>query len=140
MQTKKDKSIIFVRLFTGEDVNKQLKEACKLHKVKTAVILSGIGQLKTAKLGYFKKKGDYTPETFDKPLEILSLAGNISKEYNDYNLHLHAILGDENKNAIGGHFIEGTVGITTEIVLLKINMTVKRKLDDETGLKGLYLE
>jgi len=140
MQTKEDKNIIFVRLFTGEDVNKQLKETCKLHKVKTAVILSGIGQLKTAKLGYFKKKGDYTPKTFDKPLEILSLTGNISKDDNDYNLHLHAVLGDEKKNAIGGHFVEGTVGITGEIVLLKTDIAAKRKLDEETGLKGLYLE
>lgn len=140
MQSKKDKNIIFVRLFRGEDINKQLKEACRLHKVKTAVIISGIGQLKTAKLGYFKKKGDYTPQIFDKSLEILSLTGNISKDDNDYNLHLHAILGDEKKNAVGGHFIEGTVGITGEIVLLKTNIDVKRKLDEETGLKGLYLE
>ena len=139
MQSKENKDIIFVRLFPNEDVNEQLKEACKLHNVKTAVVLSSIGQLKKAKLGYFKEKGDYSPEIFNKPLEILSLTGNICKQENDYILHLHAVLGDEKKNAIGGHFTEGIVSITGEIVLLKTNLDVQRKLNKKTGLKDLYL-
>lgn len=140
MQSKEKKNIIFVRLFPDEDVNEQLKKACKLHDVKTAVVISGIGQLKKAQLGYFKEKGNYAPENFDNPLEILSLSGNICKQKNDYILHLHAVLGDEKKNAVGGHFIEGKISITGEIVLLKTNLDVERKLDEKTGLKGLYLE
>ena len=140
MQCKENKGLVFIRLFPGEDVNEKIRDACRLHNVETAVVLSGIGQLKTAKLGYFKEKGDYSPETFNKPLEILSLNGNITKEDSDYNLHLHVVLGDEKKNAIGGHFIEGKISITGEIVLLKTNINVKRKLDNDTGLKGLYLE
>jgi hypothetical protein len=140
MQSKEKKNIIFVRLFPGEDVNEQLKEACRLHDVKTAVVISGIGQLKNAQLGYFKEKGDYAPDNFDKPLEILSVTGNICKQEDDYILHLHAVLGDEKKNVIGGHFIEGKISITGEIVLIKTNLTVQRKLNKETGLKVLYLE
>ena len=37
-------------------------------------------------------------------------------------LHFHIVLGSENKNAIGGHFIDGTISITGEIVLLKTNI------------------
>jgi len=139
MQSKENKDIIFVRLFPNEDVNEQLKEVCRRHDIKTAVVISGIGQLKNAQLGYFKEKGDYTPKIFNKPLEILSLTGNICKQENDYILHLHAVLGDEKKNAIGGHFIEGIVSITGEIVLLKTNLDVQRKLNKKTGLKDLYL-
>ena len=139
MQSKEKKNIIFVRLFSNEDVNEQLKEACRRHDVKTVVVISGIGQLKKAQLGYFKEKGDYAQENFDKPLEILSLTGNICKQEDDYILHLHAVLGDGKKNAIGGHFIEGTVSVTGEIVLLKTNLDVQRKLDEKTGLKSLYL-
>ena len=131
MQSKEKKNIIFVRLFPGEDVNEQLKEACTLHDVKTAVVLSGIGQLKQVKLGYFKEKGDYTPETFNKPLEILSLSGNICKQNNNYILHLHAVLGDKKKNTIGGHFMEGKISITGEIVLLKTSINVYRKLNSK---------
>ena len=140
MQSKEKKNIIFVRLFPEEDVNKQLKEACNLHDVKTAVIISGIGQLKKAKLGYFKEKGDYSPKTFDKPLEILSLTGNINRREDDYLLHLHAVLGDEDKNAIGGHFIDGEISITAEIVMLKTDLKINRKSNEKSGLKDLYLE
>ncbi len=140
MQSMENKNIIFIRLFPEEDVNEQLKEACRLHDVKTAVVISGIGQLIKVQLGYFKEKGNYTPENFDKPLELLSLTGNISKQEGDYLLHLHAILGDEKKNAIGGHFIDGEVSITGEIFLLKTDFAFKRKTDEKTGLKNLYLE
>jgi len=140
MQSKKEKDIIFIRLFPDEDVNKKLKEACKLHDIKTAIIISGIGQLKTAQLGYFKKKGNYSPETFNKPLEILSLTGNICKQNDEYLLHLHAILSDEKKNAIGGHFIEGKISVTGEIVLLTSDIDIQRKIDDKTGLMTLFLD
>ncbi len=140
MISKEKKDIIFLRLFTDEDVNKQIKNACENHKVKTAIIISGIGQLKNAQLGYYKERGNYTNEIFNKPLEILSFNGNICSENREYSIHMHAVLSDEKKNAIGGHFIEGTVGITTEIVLLKTDIIANRKIDDDTGLKMLYFK
>lgn len=140
MQTKAKKNIIFVRLFPQEDVNDKLKEVCAIHNVKTAVVISGIGQLKNSKLGYFKEKGNYTSETFNKPLEILSLTGNIIKQDKEYVLHLHAILGEKNKKTLGGHFIEGKISVTGEIVLLNTDIDVKRELDKKTGLKALFLE
>ena len=139
MRTKEKQNLIFIRLFKNENVNYKIKEACKLHKVKTAVVLSGIGQLKNVKLGYFKKKEDYTPDLFKSPYELLSLTGNICRDKDGYLLHLHAILGDEKKNTVGGHFIEGQVSITCEIVLLKSDMDIKRELDEETGLKSMVL-
>lgn len=140
MQSKEKKNIIFVRLFPDENVNEQLMEVCKKHDVITAVVISGIGQLKNTQLGYFKEKGNYSPKVFNKPLEILSLTGNICKQGDEYLPHLHAVLSDEKKNAIGGHFIEGTISITAEIVLLKTNLNAKRKTNEETGLKDLFLE
>lgn len=140
MKSNEMNNIIFIRLFQDEDVNEQIKEACKLHDVKTAVVLSGIGQVKQVQLGYFKEKGDYTPETFNKPLEILSLSGNICKQNNDYLLHLHTVLGDNKKNTVGGHFMKGKISITGEIVLLKTSINIYRKLNNKTGLKALILE
>jgi len=103
-------------------------------------VISGIGQLKNIKLGYFKEKGDYAPQLFKYPKELLSLSGNICKEKNEYLLHLHAVLGDENKKAIGGHFIDGIVSVTAEIVILKTDLDIKRKTDKETGLKNISLQ
>jgi len=140
MLSKEKKNIIFLRLFPDEDINKQIKKACKTHNVKTAIIISGIGQLKNVQLGYFKEKGNYTKEIFNRPLEILSLNGNICNEDGDYSIHMHAVLGDEEKNVLGGHFFEGIVSVTIEIVLLKIDIIAKRKIDEKTGLKILYFK
>ena len=140
MQSKEKDNLVFIRLFPDENLNDELKKACQTHNVKTAVVISGIGQLKNSKIGYFKKKDDYSPETFDKPLELLSLSGNICREKDDYNLHLHAVLGDEKKNTLGGHLIDSQVNVTGEIVLLKTEISIERRLDEKTGLKALFLK
>ena len=140
MKSKEKNNIIFIRLFPEEDVNDQLKKACENHNVKTAIVISGIGQLESAQLGYFIEKGNYTPQKFTNKLELLSLTGNICKHGSDYALHLHAILGDEEKNTFGGHFICGTISITGEIILLKSDINIHRKIDDNTGLITLILD
>lgn len=134
MQSTINKNIIVVQLFEDEDINEEIKKACKKHNVESAIILTGIGQVKTATLGYFKEKGDYAPKEFTKPLEILSLSGNIIKKENDHLIHIHATLGDANKNAVGGHLIDGKISVTGEIFLMKANIKINRKQDKETGL------
>ena len=140
MQSKEENNLILVRLFPGEDIYRELKEVCQKHKVETAVVLSGLGQLTQFELGYFKEKGNYTPQEFEKPYELLSLTGNISLQEGEYNFHLHAVLGNEEKKAIGGHLIKGKVEVTNEIVLLKTSLKVKRRLDEHTGLQEMLLE
>ena len=117
MQSKEEGNIIFIRLFPDEELQEKLKETCRLYNVKTAVVLSGIGQLKKIQLGYFRGKNNYSPENFDAPHELLSLTGNICKQDGDYLLHLHVVLGNEKKNTVGGHLIDGKVEITNEIVM-----------------------
>lgn len=140
MQSKREKDLIFIRLFPNENIYEKLREACIKYSVDTAVVISGIGQLKDFKLGYFKEKGNYTPEHFKTPHELLSLEGNICKQNGEYKFHLHVVLGNEKKEVIGGHLIEGLVEVTNEIVLLKKSLTIKRKPEKDTGLEGLFLE
>ena len=140
MQSKEKNDLIFVRLFPGENIYDQLRLACQKHNVKAAIVISGIGQLKRAKLGYFREKGNYLPEEFPEALELLSLAGNVIWQEEEYLFHLHVVLGDEKKQAIGGHLIDGTVEITNEIVLLKTDIDLERRLEEKTGLKGIYIE
>jgi len=140
MHSKEKNNTIFIRLFPDEDLYSKLREVSKIHKIKNAVVISGIGQLKKFKLGFFKEKGNYNIEKFDNPHELLSLTGNICKQNGDYELHLHAVLGNGKKNAIGGHLMEGKVEVTNEIILLKTYFDISRKLEEKTGLKGLFLE
>ena len=67
MQSKEKKNMIFIRLFPDEYVNEQLKKVCRKHEVNTAIVVSGIGQLKNAELGFFKKKGNHASDNFNKP-------------------------------------------------------------------------
>ena len=140
MQSKQNKNLILIRLLPDEDIFEKLREICKKYQIDTAVVISGIGQLKDFKLGYFKEKGNYTPQHFEKPHEILSLEGNIIKQDEEYIFHLHAALANENKEAVGGHLIEGVVEVTNEIVLMKVDVKIHRKLEDTTGLEGMFLE
>lgn len=140
MQSKEKENTIIIRLFPDEDLHKKLKEVCKIYNVKNAVVISGLGQLKKFKLGFFKEKENYNIEKFDDPHELLSLTGNICQQNEDYELHLHAVLSNEKKNAIGGHLIEGKVEVTNEILLLKTYFDITRKVEEKTGLKGMFLE
>lgn len=134
------KDLVFIRLFPGENVHEELENACRKHDVGTAVALSGVGQLRDCKLGYFREKGDYSPETFEKPHELLSLSGNIIGQDEGYLFHLHAVLGNEKKEAVGGHLIDGAVEITAEIVLLRSDARLSIRVEEETGLQGLYMD
>jgi predicted DNA-binding protein with PD1-like motif len=140
MQSKEKDHLIFIRLFPKEDVFEKIQEACEKHHVISAVVLSGIGQLHQFSLGYFKKKGEYVPMDFNEPYELVSLSGLINKQNSSYEFHLHASFGDEQKNTVSGHFIKGEVSVTAEIVLQKTLIELRRKVEDETGLKGLFLE
>ena len=140
MQSKQKDDLIFIRLFPDENIFEKLEEACRKYRVNTAIVISGIGQLKNFKLGYFKEKGDYTPDYFKIPHELLSLEGNIVKQNEKYIFHLHAILGNEKKEVAGGHLIDGMVEVTNEIILLRSKAIFDRKTEDKTGLKGMFLE
>lgn len=140
MQYQEKNNVIFLHLFPNENINDMIIKMCRETNVKTAVVLSGIGQVKNAQLGYFKEKGNYSEELFTKPFELLSLTGNIVKQNDEYILHLHAVLGDENKKTIGGHFINGTITVTGEIVILKTKINAKRIYNKKTGLKTFELE
>jgi hypothetical protein len=139
MKAKIKNNLIFIRLFPGERIYENLERVCQEYKVRTGVILSGIGQVKNIKLGYFKEKGDYSPQKFSEAHELLSLSGNIVND-NKIKFHLHSVLGDKDKKVIGGHLIEAEVSITAEIVILKSDINVKRQKEKETGLEGLVLD
>ncbi len=140
MQSNEQDHMIIIRLFPEEDIHEMLKEVCRKHDITTAVVISGIGQLKHIQLGYFKEKGSYVVDTYHKPHELLSLSGNICQQDNEYVLHLHAVLGNEQKTTLGGHLIAGIVEVTNELVLLKTSINVTRKVEETTGLSGMYLE
>jgi predicted DNA-binding protein with PD1-like motif len=138
MQSAQKNNLIIARLFPGEDLFQLLGEIGKKYDITTAVVISAIGQIKQFRLGYFNgEKYDY--RDYGKTHELLSISGLISKDEspNGYKFHMHAVVGDEEQNAFGGHLFKGTVEGTNEIVLLKTGIKTQRKKDENTGLQGL---
>ena len=140
MQSNEKENLIICRFFPGEDIYEQLKAVCQKHKVKTAVLLSGIGQVSEFELGFFKEKGNYLPQKFQEPHEMVSLSGNILKQAGVFEFHLHSALSRFDKSMVGGHFISGKVSVTLEVVLLKTKLESIRREEMSTGLDGLFLE
>ena len=137
MEHRVDGCKVFVRLHKGDDFFPALEKACGEAGIVSAGAVTGIGMISDFELGYFKGKGDYAREKFEKPHELLALSGIILREKDGYNFHLHAVLGDEGKGVKGGHLFSARVAVTAEIMLLKSDAKLRRELEEDTGLLGL---
>ena len=140
MQSAEKSGLIIARLFPGENIFDSLQDICRKHNVQTAVVVSAVGQIKDFTLGYFDGK-QYHNKEFTQTFELLSLSGMISRgdDGKKYDVHLHAVVGNEDISASGGHLFWGMAEGTNEIALLKTPIPVKRKKDEGTGLMGLYI-
>ncbi|MDD5750632.1 MAG: DUF296 domain-containing protein [Candidatus Pacebacteria bacterium] len=140
MQSQEKDNFIMARLFPRENVFEQFEAICRKHKVKSGVFVMAVGQLAWAELGFFRAKGDYFPQKFERPVEVLAISGAVSESENGHDFHLHISLGGADKTVVGGHFIAGEVSVTLELAILKTEIDIRRKVENETGLKGMFLE
>ncbi len=120
MEVRREKEMWLVRLEKGEKVKETLAEFAREHYVKGAK-LSAIGAVDWAELAYFdEEKQAYENKTFSGGLEVLNLAGNISWVDDETPMvHLHATLGKEDYNVVGGHLNEALVSVTIEAFVLQ---------------------
>lgn len=110
------KNLIFLRLNPGDDILSSLEEAAKLHNIKNAVIINGIG---SAVSHHFHVVGtsvnpprnDYVKG--EKPSDIVNITGFIA----DGRVHAHIVHSDT-QNAFGGHLHHGVEVLTFAILTL----------------------
>ena len=122
--------IVMGRLKIGVDLLAGIEELCKREKVKTGVILSGIGALERSNFRNAKfmpadyKMNDSYRLYLDvhKPLELVSLSGWIATtKEGQVNIHAHymtSTIVDEKIASLGGHLTKGT------ITSIKINVVI----------------
>ena len=80
----------------------------------------------------------YHRHTFDEPMEITSLLGNVSTKDGETYLHLHINLCRADMSVIGGHLNECRISATCEMIVRKLDGTVERKLDEAVTGLNLY--
>ncbi|MGB7093529.1 MAG: PPC domain-containing DNA-binding protein [Anaerolineales bacterium] len=140
MEYRKFGENYMLRLEIGEEIITQLKEFCVAHEIGSGKV-TGIGVVRRAKLSYFDVElGDYKHREISEYLEMTSLMGNISLMEGEPFPHLHVTLADSKFNSIGGHFSEGEIGVTGELIIEPFEQAIERKYYQETGFRLLALE
>lgn len=127
------KRIIVAKLEKGEDLLEALAELAKKYELVSG-FFSAIGALSKANIGFFEG-GEYKSVKLESDLELLSCIGNVSYREGEVMVHAHAVVGDREGKAFGGHVLKGcVVSVTCEIFLVEIDKKVIRTKDNATGL------
>jgi hypothetical protein len=135
VQIKRSGSNYLVRLERGEPTLESLKGFADRRRLGFALIRA-IGTFQRLTLGYYDSVArTYHEQTFDEPLEVLNLSGNIAKGENGERIvHAHVTLTRPDYTTLGGHLVEATVGPTLEVVVETLPVTIHRFHDADTGL------
>lgn len=143
--------VIVARVKPGSDLLRSLQKVAVEEGVASGVIVSGVGLLKQAKLRNCKCLPDEYPITdanrtylsFEKPLEILSISGNVTLAEGKPLVHAHLTLSEVEGNeitVIGGHLIEGCVvfGFSEFAILELEGIEMVKRFDEETQTLQLF--
>ncbi|MGD0883951.1 MAG: PPC domain-containing DNA-binding protein [Thermodesulfovibrionales bacterium] len=119
----------------GVDIIGGLTQVIKERGI-TAGIVSGIGAVTEAHIGYFNAQTkEYEEGHFRENMEILSLRGNVSIKDGDVFPHLHAVLSKRDFSAVGGHLYAGTTVYAFEFEIISMDgEPFVRQFDNNTGL------
>lgn len=128
-----------IRLIKGEETVSALEEICRKEGILFATV-SGIGAADRAVTCLYDiEKQQFEQQCLERPLELVSLLGNISEKDGAPYLHLHASFADASGAVYGGHLKEMRVSATAEIFIRRLPGRVGRIIDEQTGLNVLEL-
>jgi len=123
-----------VRLQDGED----LVDALRTLGSGSALILSGIGMVREAELGYWNGK-EYETHAHPDPTELVSLQGNLALDETGVQIvHAHVSLSEQDGSVHGGHLVRATVHNTVEMALVPLEGIALRRKLEPNGLVGLF--
>ncbi|MCI0497783.1 MAG: DUF296 domain-containing protein [Thermoplasmata archaeon] len=136
MESARSGQVIVARLDDGEELLASVEAMASREAAGSALVVSGIGMLRNARLGYWDGKG-YRESTLDGPVELLSLLGSCAPS----SVHLHAVVGLGDHSTAGGHVLGGTVQYVNEVTMLALDgIGLSRKEDPATGLRVMTLD
>ena len=124
-----------VVFYKGDEALSGLTDFVIQHKIHDAHF-TGIGAVSGATLAWLdptKKIYHRIPVT--EQAEILSLIGDVTTFNGKPMVHMHAVLGKSDGTPIGGHVFELNVNPTLEIFMTIDTEPLKRRPDDESGMK-----
>ena len=97
--------------------------------------VTAIGAFSDVMLGFFdREKKSYQEIPIKEQVEVLSFVGNIVEKDGKPMLHAHVVIGKPDGTAHGGHFLNGRVWPTLEMIVSEMPGHLRRVRDEETGL------
>lgn len=125
-------STLLIRLHPGDDLRHALERLAHRHRLRAAVILSGVGSLTAASLRYADQREG---TRLEGPFEIVSITGTVSRD----GLHVHLAIADADGRTLGGHLMAGcTIRTTCELALAELpGWRMRRVFDPATGYREL---
>ena len=140
MQTLQDGDIVVVALAPGEEILESLRKVAEEYSISGGHI-SGLGSVSEVELAFFDpEKKEYVPRSFEEPMEIGNLVGNISKLDGARHVHCHITVAGPELIAFTGHLNRAVVGTAAEIYIRRIAETVLRVKDPDLGFNPLHLK
>lgn len=138
MEYRKFNDTYVVRMDRGEEIISSLTSFCQKEQIKLGTV-EALGASDHVVIGLYDVAArQYHKHSFDGPMEITSLLGNISTKEGETYLHLHINLCREDMSVIGGHLNECRVSATCEMFVRKLEGAVERKLDEAVTGLNLY--
>ena len=114
-----------------------IKKFCKEHHIEAA-FFHAIGAANEVELAWYDLGAkQYVTALFQESLEIVSLNGNVSLLDNDFVVHNHGVFSTKAMETKGGHVNKAVISGACEIVLTRVEGSMGRTHDDETGLNLL---
>lgn len=140
MQYKEEGSLV-IAMFTQGDIIHNVQQLTLERDIHSAVVMSGIGMLRDAVVGFFDGR-EYVTHTVEGAAELVSLTGNLGREADSGQVvcHLHAALATADHALLGGHLMEGQVAVVNEIVLHRLEHTTITRRRNNQGLLEMHLE
>lgn len=136
MEYVEESDRIVVRLARGDPVMESLetiREECEVN----GGFFFGIGAVDDVTLGHYDvTEQDYKEETFEEEFEVTSFLGNIGPD----KIHAHIQLGRRDFTTLGGHFVDGVVSGTFEVVVVPVATDLVHQYDEPTGLDVFDLD
>jgi len=145
------KRVIVSRIKLGSDLLLSLKEIAEEEDIKAGIILSGLGALRKATIRNIKTFPKEFPvtdknrlfKTIEKPIEVLSLSGNISEKEGEPLIHAHltiSFIEEADATIQGGHLVEGCIVYPfAEIILGELeDIKMVKVMDYETNTYQLF--
>jgi uncharacterized protein len=140
MQAVREGSRWMVRLDDGQDLFEALTEFARHEDIRAAAVVSGIGMVQRATIGYWNGS-EYDPHELTVPHEVVGLHGSIARADGVPSIHLHMAAAGPDRRLVGGHVLRATVGVVQEIVIETFpGRTFGRPMVESVGLRMLDLE